>query len=167
MNFAQIRQYDVANGPGIRVSLFVSGCTLRCPNCFNQAYQNFHFGQPLTCVQRDRILGYLQEEVISGLTVLGGEPFDSANDLSFFLKEIRQHTDKSIWIYSGYTWEEIILKEDKRALLCCADVLVDGRFIEEEKDLRLRFRGSRNQRIIDVAASFEKGEAVILNESDF
>ncbi|MGO1579938.1 MAG: anaerobic ribonucleoside-triphosphate reductase activating protein [Peptoniphilaceae bacterium] len=150
MKFGQIRKYDVANGPGIRTTFFVTGCTHNCFNCFNKEYQDFNYGEIWTEEETKKIIDYLKEDVVEGLTVLGGEPFQNTTDLIKILKEIKKHSNKSIWIYSGYTYEEILKDPLKTELLSLCDVLVDGLFIEDLKNLNLKFRGSSNQRIIDL-----------------
>ena len=161
MKYAQIRKYDVANGLGVRTSIFVTGCTHNCFNCFNKEYQDFDFGKPWTKKETQTIIEYLNNDHISGLSILGGEPMQSANDLTSLVKEVKQHSNKDIWLWSGYTYEEVIKHEDRRKLLEEIDVLVDGRFIESKKDLTLKFRGSSNQRIIDVKKSLSSGMIVI------
>ena len=153
MNFAQIRKYDVANGPGIRTTIFVTGCTHKCHNCFNEDYQDFNFGNPWTHKETDEVIEDLKLDEVKGLTVLGGEPFQNEVDLLQVLRDIKKEVQKDIWIFSGYTYEEILKDEDKKKLLEECDVLVDGRFVEALKDLSLRFRGSSNQRIIDIKKS--------------
>lgn len=160
MRFAQIRKFDVANGPGIRTTIFVSGCTHNCPGCFNKEYQNFRYGDMWTQKQTEEVISYLKEDSVSGLSLLGGEPFQSAKDLAEVVKEIKKETDKNIWVYSGYIFEDIIKDEDMLDLLSVCDVLVDGLFVEELKDLTLKFRGSSNQRIIDIKRSLEDKEPV-------
>lgn len=160
MRFAQIRKFDVANGPGIRTTIFVSGCTHNCPGCFNKEYQNFRYGDMWTQKQTEEVISYLKEDSVSGLSLLGGEPFQSAKDLAEVVKEIKKETDKNIWVYSGYIFEDIIEDEDMLDLLSVCDVLVDGLFVEELKDLTLKFRGSSNQRIIDIKRSLEDKEPV-------
>ncbi|WP_282924961.1 anaerobic ribonucleoside-triphosphate reductase activating protein [Peptoniphilus genitalis] len=163
MNFAQIRKYDVANGPGIRTTIFVTGCTHKCPNCFNEEYQDFNFGNPWTRKETDEVIEDLKLDEVKGLTVLGGEPFQNEVDLLQVLRDIKKEVQKEIWIFSGYTYEEILKDEDKKKLLEECDVLVDGRFVEALKDLSLRFRGSSNQRIIDVKKSLEANEVVLFD----
>ena len=148
MNFAQIRKYDVANGPGIRTTIFVTGCTHKCHNCFNEEYQDFDFGDPWTQRETDEVIEDLKLDEVRGLTILGGEPFQNEVDLLEVLRDIKKEVQKDIWIFSGYTYEEILKDQDKKKLLEECDVLVDGRFVEALKDLNLRFRGSSNQRII-------------------
>lgn len=163
MNFAQIRKYDVANGPGIRTTIFVTGCTHKCHNCFNEEYQDFDFGDPWTQRETDEVIEDLKLDEVKGLTILGGEPFQNEVDLLEVLRDIKKEVQKDIWIFSGYTYEEILRDEDKKNLLKECDVLVDGRFVEELKDLNLRFRGSSNQRIIDVQKSLESNEVVLFD----
>lgn len=163
MNFAQIRKYDVANGPGIRTTIFVTGCTHKCHNCFNEDYQDFNFGNPWTHKETDEVIEDLKLDEVKGLTVLGGEPFQNEVDLLQVLRDIKKEVQKEIWIFSGYTYEEILKDKDKKKLLEECDVLVDGRFVEALKDLSLRFRGSSNQRIIDVKKSLEANEVVLFD----
>lgn len=163
MRYSQLRAYDVANGPGIRASFFVSGCTIRCKNCFNEEYQDFNFGNEWTEETTEEILEYLEDSNVEGLTILGGEPFDNAEDLLKIIKDLRTRTDKSIWIYSGYVFEKLIKNPVKREILENVDVLVDGPFVEEKKDLMLAFRGSSNQRIIDLKKTFEENQIVLVN----
>lgn len=169
MNYATIKWADVANGPGVRVSLFVSGCTHRCPGCFNPEAQDFGYGQPFTQAEEDKILAALAPAHIKGLSLLGGEPFEPDNQRALlpFLRRVKERfPDKEIWCYSGYTLEE--LWGDSRArcestgeMLSLIDILVDGPFVEEKKDLNLRFRGSSNQRILNVPASLEARAPVL------
>ena len=147
MYYGKIRKVDVANGPGVRVSLFVSGCRNHCPGCFNPEAWDFHFGKPFTNETEDVIIEALRPSWIQGLSILGGDPFEPENEAALipFIRRVREQLpDKDIWIYSGYTFDEL----EGRELLRYADVLVDGPFIEAEKDAGLAFRGSRNQRII-------------------
>ena len=163
MNFAQIRKYDVANGPGIRTTIFVTGCTHKCPNCFNEEYQDFNFGNPWTRKETDEVIEDLKLDEVKGLTVLGGEPFQNEVDLLQVLRDIKKEVQKEIWIFSGYTYEEILKDDNKKKLLEECDVLVDGRFVEALKDLSLRFRGSSNQRIIDIKKSLAAKEVVLFD----
>ena len=169
MHYAAIKNCDIANGPGVRVSLFVSGCTHHCKGCFNEIAWDFDYGQPFTQETIDQILTMLKPDYIKGITILGGEPFEPQNQgaVSELLCAVRQtYPQKSIWAFSGYLYEKItsgtlgdwaITKE----LLSCLDVLVDGPFIEEKKNLNLRFRGSENQRLIDVPASMKENKVVL------
>lgn len=161
MKYSQIRRFDIANGPGIRTSIFISGCTHNCPGCFNPEYFDFDYGEDWTEETTEKVLGLLSADEVTGLTVLGGEPFQSARELAPVLKELRKKSGKSIWIYSGYTLEQILDNSYRKELLEKADVLVDGLFEEDKKDPSLQFRGSFNQRIIDVKKSLEKGQAVL------
>lgn len=163
MNYGQIRKYDIANGPGIRTSIFVTGCKLNCKNCFNKEYQDPNFGQTWTQKTTNQVINYLKSDEISGLSILGGEPFESANDLINILNDIKNKINKNIWIYSGYTFEYLMKNHVYKQLLEKVDVLIDGPFIESKKDLKLKFRGSSNQRIIDVKSSLINDKAIILN----
>lgn len=164
MNYAQIRKYDVANGPGIRTVIFVTGCTHNCKECFNKEYQDFNFGDPWTDKETETVKDYLNQPEVAGLTVLGGEPFQNVEGLVPLLKEIRSSTDKDIWIFSGDTFETIKEDAKKFELLKLCDVLVDGPFVNELKDLRLKFRGSSNQRIIKIKDSIEEDKVVLWEE---
>ena len=170
MNYATIKNCDIANGPGVRVSLFVSGCTHHCKGCFNEVAWDFNYGQPFTQQTVADILEMLAPDYVQGITILGGEPFEPENQPAVLdlLRQIKQkYPDKSIWAFSGYLFDKEILSgklgpwEIPREYISYLDVLVDGRFVEEKKDLSLRFRGSSNQRIIDVPASLQKGEVVL------
>ena len=170
MNYATIKNCDIANGPGVRVSLFVSGCTHRCPGCFNEVAWDFGYGEPFTQETIDHILNLVKPDYIQGLTLLGGEPFEPQNQGAVveLLRQVRQqYPDKSIWAFSGFLFERDLLSgrrgnpELTREYLSYLDVLVDGPFIEEKKNLSLRFRGSENQRLIDVKASLAAGETVL------
>ena len=170
MNYATIKNCDIANGPGVRVSLFVSGCTHHCPGCFNEEAWDFDFGQPFTQETIDLILGMLKPPHIKGLTLLGGEPFEPQNQPAVLqlLRQVKEHyPEKSIWAYSGYLFDKDILagrlgpKEITEEYVSYLDVIVDGRFVESKKNLSLRFRGSENQRLIDVKASLKEGNVVL------
>ena len=163
MNYAQIRRYDVANGPGIRSTIFVTGCTHKCHNCFNEEYQDFNYGDPWTEKETREIIDYLKLDEVKGLTILGGEPFQNEVALLKVIRDIKKEVKKDIWIFSGYTYEEIVKDKDKKNLLKECDVLVDGRFIESLKNLKLRFRGSSNQRIIDIKKSLDANEVVLFD----
>lgn len=170
MNYATIKNCDIANGPGVRISLFVSGCTHRCKGCFNEVAWDFNYGQPFTQETVEMILKMMAPSYIKGITLLGGEPFEPQNQpaLLELVKRIRQkYPDKSIWAFSGYLYEKDILAGRlgdpaiTRAFLELIDVLVDGPFVESLKDLSLRFRGSSNQRLIDVKRSLAQGQTVL------
>ena len=163
MKYAQIRKYDIANGVGIRTSVFFSGCTHDCFNCFNKEYQDFDFGEEFTKKQIDEVIYYLSKDEVSGLTILGGEPLQqNYEDMINFLIQVRKATQKSIWIYSGYTYEEILNCDKKTNIISYCNVLVDGRYEDNLKNLRLKFRGSTNQRIIDIHNSLNEGKVVIM-----
>ena len=167
MNYATIKNCDIANGPGVRVSLFVSGCTHRCKGCFNEVAWDFDYGQPFTESVMDSILEMLRPSYVRGLTLLGGEPFEPQNQgpVVELLRRIkRELPEKSIWAFSGYLFDRDILSGrlgDCSEYLSYLDVLVDGPFVEAKKNLSLRFRGSENQRLIDVPASLSTGEIVL------
>ncbi len=170
MNYGEIKKYDIADGPGVRVSLFVSGCTHHCKGCFNPETWNFAYGRPFTEETENEILTALAPPYITGLTLLGGEPFEISNQRTLlpFLKRVRAELpEKNVWSYTGYTLETD-LREGGRAhcevtdeMLSLIDVLVDGEFIESLKNISLRFRGSSNQRIIDLNATRKTGETVL------
>jgi len=170
MNYADIKQYDIANGPGVRVSLFVSGCTHRCKNCFNKEAWDFSYGAPFTEETQELLLSYLAKPYVKGLTLLGGEPFERENQKALvpFLQKVREKLpEKDIWAFSGYDFEKDITGymlrewEATEELLSMIDVLVDGEFIEEQKNLNLRFKGSANQRTILVQESLAAGEIIL------
>ena len=170
MNYADIRPIDVANGPGIRVSVFVSGCTHACPECFNPEAWDFDYGQPFTQASADTVLEALEPAYIRGLSLLGGEPCHPRNQGAVLdlVRQVRERfPEKDIWCYTGYQFEELAagrVGERSRALLEELDVLVDGPFLLEQKSLSLRFRGSENQRLIHVPPSLERGEVVLWDE---
>ncbi len=165
MNYAAIKKYDIANGPGVRVSLFVSGCRHHCKGCFNSEAWDFGYGNTFGKNDMNEIIAALNKEYIEGFSVLGGEPFEPENKETVLniLRAVREHfPDKTIWCYSGFLFDE--LKETAGSLLKLIDVLVDGKFIEEKKNLRLKFRGSENQRLIDVKKSLEKNQVIEIEE---
>lgn len=173
MHYAEIKNCDIANGTGVRVSLFVSGCTHHCKNCFNAVAWDFEYGQPFTTEVEEKIFSMLAPTHIAGLTLLGGEPFEPVNQRALlpFLRELRRRLPtKNIWCYTGYVYDRDLLPggraycEATDEMLSYLDVLADGPFIEEEKSLRLRFRGSRNQRLIDMKATRRTGHVVLLEE---
>ncbi len=171
MNYAEIKTADVANGPGIRTSLFVSGCTHHCKGCFNECTWSFNYGKPFTKEVEAEIIESLKPAYVTGLTVLGGEPMEVVNQraLTPFIRNVREmFPNKSIWLYSGYAYEEITDTNNKRCncdvtdeLLSCLDVLVDGEFKQELKNISLKFRGSENQRLIDVQKTSAANEIVL------
>lgn len=171
MNYAVIKKNDIANGPGVRISLFVSGCRHHCKNCFNQEAWDFSYGAPFTEGTVEEILSALAPDYVAGLSLLGGEPFEPENqgDLLKLVRLVRQRfPEKTIWCYTGFTLEKDLLPGRvgapgvARELLSCLDVLVDGKFLEDLKDPGLLFRGSSNQNIIDVPKSLKVGHTVLL-----
>lgn len=170
MNYCDIKRVDVANGPGIRVSLFVSGCTHQCKNCFNPETWDFNYGKAFTHHTIDTIIEYMKPDYIKGITLLGGDPIEPENQEALLplVKKIREvYPEKSIWCFTGYTFDEDILGNMwkqypfTKELFSYIDVLVDGEYIEEQKDLTLKFKGSANQRTILVQESLQKGEIVL------
>jgi len=160
MYYGEIKNYDIANGYGVRVSLFVSGCRNHCPGCFQPQTWDFHYGKPFTRETADQIIEWLKPDYINGLSLLGGDPFEIENQMALipFLERVCDEVPgKDIWCYTGYTLEQILsdpklLDGYGAKMLSFIDVLVDGPFIEDQKDISLKFRGSRNQRIINLAA---------------
>lgn len=170
MNYGEIKKTDIANGEGVRVSLFVSGCRRHCKGCFNAVTWDFKYGKPFTAATEEELLQALAPDYIAGLTLLGGDPFEPENQIVLypFLEKVRaKYPQKTIWCYTGYTYgggtvlEEEVQTEVTKAMVGLLDVLVDGRFIEAQKDIRLRFRGSSNQRVIDVKRSISSGSTVL------
>ena len=169
MKYGKIFYNDIANGTGCRTALFVSGCRHHCPGCFNPETWDFAYGEEFTRQQEDRIIESLQPSFIEGLTILGGEPMEPENQSAVLslLRRVKSESPRStVWIYSGYTLEELEDPEafchtpDTEEILTYTDVLVDGEFMIEKKNISLAFRGSENQRIIDVPASRLKGQIV-------
>ena len=173
MNYAKIKWYDVSNGPGVRISLYVSGCRNHCKNCFNPETWDFGYGEPFTEEVENSILEGLKPDYIKGLTLLGGDPFEPENAevLAPFMEKLRAaYPEKSFWCFTGYDFEADLLTGKKAKIgtvmrmLNSLDVLVDGRFVEELKDLNLLFRGSSNQRIILVKPSLESDKVIVWDE---
>jgi len=169
MNYATIKNCDIANGPGVRISLFVSGCTHHCKGCFNEVAWDFAYGQPFTQETAQTILDMMKPSYIKGLTLLGGEPFEPQNQgpIVELLRQVKTaYPNKSIWAFSGYLFEKITSHTlgdwaVTQEFLSYLDVLVDGPFVEEKKNLALRFRGSENQRLIDMPATLASGNIVL------
>lgn len=170
MNYATIKWYDISNGPGVRVSLYVSGCRNHCKNCFNPETWDFNYGVPFTEEVVNKIIAGLKPDHIKGFTLLGGDPFEPENQkvLAPFLEKLRKiYPEKSFWAFTGYDYEKDLLTgklgdlNTVMRMLNCLDVLVDGRFVEELKDLTLRFRGSSNQRIILLKPSLKDDKIVL------
>lgn len=173
MHYATIKPRDIANGPGVRVSLFVSGCTRHCPECFNSEAWDFDYGEPFTPQTIDYILRQLAPDYVRGLTILGGEPMEPQNQPGVLelVRAVRERLpEKSIWCYTGYVLEEHLLTGKcalpnvTLPLLQCLDVLVDGPFRIQEKDLSLSFRGSRNQRLLDLPQTLASGQPVFWSD---
>ncbi|MCV3315500.1 anaerobic ribonucleoside-triphosphate reductase activating protein [Pediococcus ethanolidurans] len=161
---ADYKVFNFVDGEGVRCSLYVSGCPFHCPGCYNVAAQNFHYGKPYTQELEDQIIEDLSQDYVQGLTLLGGEPFLNTQVCLKICKRVRKEFghSKDIWSWSGYTWDELLKdSDDKLEMLSLIDILVDGRFLEEQKDLTLQFRGSANQRIIDVPKSLAAKKVVI------
>lgn len=175
MNYATIKKCDIANGEGVRVSLFVSGCTHHCKNCFNEVAWDFSYGEPFTAATEEEIFAELEHGYVNGLSLLGGEPFEPQNQRALlpFVKRVREKfPKKNIWCYTGFVFDEKtgLLKELAKNTECTAelirnlDVLVDGPFVDELKDISLVFRGSSNQRVIDVQKTLQSGQIVLYLE---
>ena len=162
MNYAKIRKLDVTNGPGIRTTLFVSGCTHNCEGCFNKEQQDFNYGNKFTKETEDEFIQLTKNKQIKGVNILGGEPMQQIMDdtLLNLLKRIKLETDKPIWLWSGYTFEEIVNNPKRLEILREVDVLIDGKFQSDKRDIMLKYRGSSNQRVIDVKKSLEQGNIV-------
>ena len=171
MNYCELKLNDVANGPGVRVSLFVSGCTHHCKGCFNEESWDFNAGREFTEETADTIMEALKPDYVAGLTLLGGEPMEKANQqglLPLLRRVKKEYPKKDIWCFTGYLFDKDILEkmckewEETREFLSLIDVLVDGEFILEKRNLMLKFKGSENQRTIDVKKSLETGDTVLL-----
>ncbi|MCM1288278.1 MAG: anaerobic ribonucleoside-triphosphate reductase activating protein [Clostridium sp.] len=173
MNYADIKEFDVANGTGVRVSLFVSGCNHRCKGCFNEIAWDFNYGKVFTKADADKILESLKPDYIQGLSLLGGEPLEYSNQqglLPLLRRFSEAYPNKNVWCYTGFDFERdiqekmMVIWPETRELISYIDILVDGKFEEALKDLSLRFRGSSNQRIIDVKKSLAEGKTVLWNQ---
>ncbi len=170
MNIAEVKKTDIANGEGVRVSLFVSGCRRHCKHCFNEVAWDFSYGRPFDEALKEEIFEALSPDYIAGLSLLGGDPFEPENQAGLlpFLQELRRRLpNKTVWCYTGYTYEKGSIREEHACcketeeLISLLDVLVDGPFVEELKDIRLKFRGSSNQRVIDIKASLAQNSVVL------
>ncbi len=173
MNYGEIKNYDIANGLGVRVSLFVSGCTHHCKGCFNPMTWDFSYGKPFTDETIAELIEMLSPSYIDGLTLLGGEPFEPDNQRALvpLLRQVRKHCpEKNIWCYTGYLLDEELLKPSRARcevtdeMLSMIDVLVDGEFVEEKKNISLSFRGSENQRLIDLPPTLSTGRIHLIND---
>ena len=167
MNYGNIKFYDIANGEGIRTSLFVSGCTNHCQGCFNEEAQDFNYGQSYTSETEQTILEQVSKPYVAGLSILGGDPLCQTSegklDLLSLITKVRS-LHKTIWLWTGFTWEEAITDVMNRGIFTLCDVVVDGPFIKSQKDLTLAFRGSSNQRIIDVPKTIKAGKVVLYDK---
>lgn len=169
MNYGNIKFYDIANGEGVRTSLFVSGCTHHCKNCFNPETWSFSYGKPFTEKTIEEIVRSLKPDHINGLSLLGGEPMEIANQKALLplVKKVKEsYKGKTIWCYTGYLFEDLlpsgkVCSPWTNELLKNIDILVDGEFVEKLKDISLRFKGSSNQRVIDVQKSLQEGHIVL------
>ena len=169
MNYADIKKIDVANGEGVRVSVFVSGCNHHCKGCFNQCAWDFNYGKEFSEKEEQQIIDYMNHDYISGLSLLGGEPLEPRNQegLLPLVKKVKEKfPNKNIWCYTGFDFEKDVVgkmakdNETTRELLKYIDIIVDGKFEENKKDLKLQFRGSSNQKIVDVKKSLQTGQIV-------
>ena len=167
MNYAQLRHYDVANGPGVRASIFVSGCKFNCKGCFNKEAQDFNYGNIYTKEVENKFMEYVLDDNVKGISILGGEPLMQTMDDSLLnlLKRIKKESNKEIWMWTGFVYETAILDEKRKEILDYIDVLVDGQFVESKKVLNLKFRGSTNQRIIDLNKTRLTGK--IIEKTEF
>lgn len=164
MNYAKIRKFDTSNGPNIRSTLFVSGCTNDCKGCFNKDLQDFNYGNKWTKEIEDEFISNVKNENVKGVNILGGEPMEQIFDdeLVNLLDRIKVEAKKDIWLWSGYVYEDILNNQKQKNILEKVDVLIDGRFEIEDRDISLKYRGSKNQRVIDVKKSLNKGVVVEL-----
>lgn len=164
MNYADMRRYDASNWSGINSTLFVSGCTFNCKGCFNKVAQDFNYGKPYTKEVEDLFISYIKDKHVDGACLLGGEVFQQDLDIILNLvKRIKTETGKPIYVWSGYLWENLIQDEKKLKILKYIDVLIDGQFEEDKKDLTLKHKGSANQREVNVKESLNKNKVVLVN----
>ncbi len=170
MNYADIKQYDIANGPGIRISVFVSGCNHHCKDCFNEVAWDFNYGTPFTEATIETVIEYMKPSYIAGLTLLGGEPMEPANQKGLLplVRKVKEvYPEKNIWCFTGFLFDRDIVETmfdtipETRELVSCFDVMVDGKFVAELKNVNLRFKGSSNQRTIMVQESLKRKEIVL------
>ena len=161
MNYAKILKYDTGNWDGVNTTIFFSGCRFNCPGCFNKCAQDFNYGKKYTEEVEDLLISYAKDEHVVGVCILGGEPFQQDIDILLRLvRRIAYEVNKPIHIWTGYSFEDLLADEQKKKILRFIDTLVDGRFVLKKKDLNLKYRGSSNQRVIDVQASLETGEVI-------
>ena len=165
MNYTKMMKYDTSNWDGITATIFFSGCKFHCPGCFNQEAWDFNYGQPFDKKAEDLFISYAKIPHVTGVCLLGGEVFQQDLDRILDLViRIKREVRKPIHVWSGYTYDEIMADEKKKVILCHIDTLVDGPFIFKQKDLRLKHRGSSNQRVIDVQASMQTGQIVLIED---
>lgn len=168
MNYAKIKKFDVSNSPNIGCTLFVSGCTHKCEGCFNSEAQSFSYGNEFTKEIEDLFILYANNPNVININILGGEPFQQdTNKMINLFSRLVNEVGKPIWVWTGYTFEQIMLMPDKKQLLNYIDVLIDGKFEINKKDLRLRFRGSSNQRVIDIKETLSANEIIIYKRGEF
>ena len=161
MYYADLRQYDATNGTGVGTTLFVSGCNFHCPNCFNKEAQNFNFGRPFTKEVEDKFINYAKDNHVNHVSLLGGEVFHQDLDTILHLvKRIKEEVNKPIYVWTGFTWEELLKDDRKIEILKYIDVLTDGRFEQDKKDMNLLYKGSSNQIEISVQESLKEGRIV-------
>lgn len=168
MNYSKIKWSDIASGPGVRTSIYVSGCTHNCEGCFNPETHDFNHGSLWTKEIEDAIIEHVKKNDLSGLNLLGGDPLQQTKDftLSNFIKRFKEETGKNVWVWTGYLFEDIIkTRSIARSILQHCDICVDGKFVQELSDMTLRYAGSTNQRVIDVKKSIEENKVVLYEES--
>lgn len=165
MNYAEIRKLDVTNGPGVRTTLFVSGCTNNCEGCFNKDLQNFTYGKRWSAEIADEFIGYINNTNVKGVNILGGEPMEQTGDrdLINLLDRIKKETGKNIWLWSGFLYEDIIRNELMKEILSYVDILIDGKFELANRNISLKYRGSSNQRVIDVKESIKRNGIITVD----
>ena len=163
MNYIKITKNDIANGPGVRCVLWVAGCELHCRGCHNPSTWDFNAGKPFDEKAKHELFEVLSKHYIQGITFSGGNPLERPYEIFLLTKEIKEKfPNKDIWLYSGYTYEQICQVRERFKVLCYIDVLVDGPYIEEQRDISLAFRGSRNQRLINVSETLKQGKIITL-----
>jgi anaerobic ribonucleoside-triphosphate reductase activating protein len=164
VKYAEIRKFDVTNGPNVRTTLFVSGCTNNCEGCFNKDLQNFSYGKLWGKETEDEFISYVKNPNVYGVNILGGEPMEQTmdSDLVNLLIRIKEQTNKPIWLWSGYTFDQIMSDEKKKRILSLVDVLIDGRFEIEKRNISLKYRGSENQRVIEAVKSIKENKVILI-----
>ncbi|MDS0524495.1 anaerobic ribonucleoside-triphosphate reductase activating protein [Clostridium sp. SHJSY1] len=164
MRYSEIRKFDVSNGPNVRTTLFVSGCTNNCEGCFNKELQNFNHGDVWNKEIEDKFISYIKNPNVYGVNILGGEPMEQTMDLDLvnLLDRIKKETNKTIWLWSGYTFQQIMNDNKKKQILSFVDVLIDGRFELEKRNISLKYRGSENQRVIDAVKSIKENKVILI-----